>query len=203
MTRPTSPEAFRRDLARQRLEDIAFLPRYQVAFRPDGTLICIDEQGNEPDEETGRLLAQALTRRFAPHWYVYIGKRRSGDAYKIGISQNPQGRARKLGINLTHVIECGSRKHARDVERYLHALFTDTQRELRREWFMLEREDVEQIKAFDISAEVFDLCWEAYMTLYAFDEAGIDEETRKENAREFRRLMRERLNREMKVESEK
>jgi hypothetical protein len=39
MTRPTSPEAFRRDLARQRLEDIAFLPRYQVAFRPDGTLI--------------------------------------------------------------------------------------------------------------------------------------------------------------------
>jgi hypothetical protein len=193
MSRAASPEEFRRDIARQRLEEIAFLQRYQMAFRPDGTLICVDENGNEPDEETGRLLAQSLNRRFAPRWYVYIGKRRSGDAYKIGISQNPNSRARKLGINITHVIECGSRKHARDVERYLHALFTDTQRELKREWFTLEREDVEQIKEFDISAEVFDLCWEAYMTLYAFDEAGIDESTRKENAREFRRLMRERL----------
>jgi len=193
MPHAASPEEFRRESARQHLEEIAFLQRYQIAFRADGTLICIDENGYEPDEETGRLLAQALNRRFAPHWYVYIGRRRSGDAYKIGISQNPQGRARKLGINLTHVIECGSRKHARDVERYLHALFTDTQRDLKREWFTLESEDVEQIKEFDISAEVFDLCWEAYMTLYAFDEAGIDDELRKENAREFRRLMRERL----------
>ncbi len=193
MSNAVSPEEFRRDIARQHLEEIAYLQRYQVAFRPDGTLICIDEQGYEPDEQTGRLLAQALNRRFALHWYVYIGKRRTGDAYKIGISQNPNGRARKLGINITHVIECGSRKHARDIEKYLHALFTDTQRELKREWFTLEREDMEQIKEFDISAEVFDLCWEAYMTVYAFDEAGIDEETRKENAREFRRLMRERL----------
>jgi hypothetical protein len=193
MPNAVSPEEFRRDIARTHLEEIAFLQRYQLAFRPDGTLICIDENGNEPDEQTGRALAQAINRRFAPHWYVYIGKRRSGDAYKIGISQNPQRRASKLAINLTHVIECGSRKHARDIERYLHALFTDTARDLKREWFTLEREDVEQIKGFDISAEVFDLCWEVYMTIYAFDEAGIDEETRQENAREFRRLMRERL----------
>jgi hypothetical protein len=192
MSNPISPEEFRRDIARQRLEEIAFLQRYQLAFRPDGTLICIDEQGYEPDEQTGRLLAQALNRRFAPHWYVYIGKRRSGDAYKIGISQNPQGRARKLAINLTHVIECGSRKHAREVEKYLHAIFTDTARDLKREWFTLEREDVEQIKEFDISAEVFDLCWEAYISVYAFDE-DMDDELRKENVREFRRLMRERF----------
>jgi hypothetical protein len=193
MTNAVSPEEFRRQSARQHLDEIAYLQRYQLAFRPDGSLICIDENGYEPDEQTGRLLAQALNRRFAPHWYVYIGKRRSGDAYKIGISQNPQRRASKLGINISHVIECGSRKHARDIERYLHALFTDTARDLKREWFTLEREDVEQIKEFDISAEVFDLCWEAYMTIYAFDEAGIDEETRQENAREFRRLMKERL----------
>src|SRR5689334_12610955 len=126
MPNAVSPEEFRREIARQHLDEIAFLQRYQMAFRPDGTLICIDENGNEPDEQTGRALAQAINRRFAPHWYVYIGKRRSGDAYKIGISQNPQRRAIKLAINLTHVIECGSRKHARDIERYLHALFTAT-----------------------------------------------------------------------------
>ncbi|NWF69084.1 MAG: GIY-YIG nuclease family protein [Chloroflexi bacterium] len=191
MSASLTPEEFRRQIAQQRLVEINMLHSYRVALRSDGSLLCLDDDGQEPDEETGRRLAAALARRYAPHWYVYIGRRKSGDAYKIGISQNPQGRARKLGIRLTHVIECGSRKHARDIEKHLHALFTDAQRELKREWFTLEREDIEQIKAFDISAEVFDLYFDTYMALYGFDDAEMDAQRRQENAREFRRLLRE------------
>ena len=76
--------------------------------------------------------------------YVYLIK--SGDYHKIGLTRrNPRTRLKELttpeGVSLVHVIETTDPEGC---EKFLHEEFKHQRAE--REWFKLDKEDVEWIK---------------------------------------------------------
>src|SRR5689334_14131590 len=89
------------------LEELAKYQSYRVALSDKGYLIFLDDEGNIPDAEIGRAIAQSFARRYPDKWYIYLAKYSSFPSiYKIGISTNPEIRAYQLSLKLIHTIEC-------------------------------------------------------------------------------------------------
>lgn len=99
-------------------------------------------EAKEPAQQTPPTLEQ----------YIYVVQ--ADTAFKIGISNNPQARIHTIrGCNpveievvlLAKMPEC-SRETVEQIEKELHTMFANKQ--IRGEWFRLEPEDIEQIKAY-------------------------------------------------------
>ena len=110
--------------------------------------------------------------------FVYLVNQPGTDIYKIGHTKNLRGRMGDiLGANPFSSIEYAFIGSMAD-EKHLHRTFSD--RRVRREWFVLHREDIEWITAF--FSEKYTPSMGEYFRLFAKEVAVIVNASIKENS---------------------
>lgn len=102
-----------------------------------------------------QLLLAKLHRAEMPG-YVYLGygdpswpPNESVTYYKIGSTQNPDGRMSFGMRDILHVIRCDTRKDAFRLESFFHRLFLLKRLPWEKEWFALKDADLPKFTVFD------------------------------------------------------
>lgn len=91
---------------------------YQIKTH-NGRLVIFDADG-EVDAKTARKIIKALRQSYPVKHWVYIGYHPAKKLYKVGITANVERRARQLGIEIRHTVECPDFSHAYDIEQVIH-----------------------------------------------------------------------------------
>jgi hypothetical protein len=104
---------------------------------------------------SAQVLINALSRQYPVTAYVYVGYSHSKQQYKIGKSRNPERRALQLSIEMLHKIPCCTVKEADEIEEMLHRRLQS--KRIQGEWFSLSSDDIQKLKQYRVSADVFGL----------------------------------------------
>lgn len=173
---------------RQRnLEDLGKYQSYHVALSDKGYLLFLDDDGNIPNAEIGRAIAQAFARYHPPKWYIYLADQPMNCLYKIGISTDPQKRAYQLSLRLLHTIECKSKDIAVWSEMRVHANFIYLKKHIHLEWFELDNEDVERFKSWTTTNQLLDACVDNYSKVLGW--FSDEPEDRQKTMSKYRKLI--------------
>lgn len=108
-------------------------------------------------------------QRLAPHYVYLVSKWFGNNTFgysleKIGVTDNPERRAKELGGDLYHLIECSLDDRIK-VERVLQGYYIEKGKWEKDEWFQLEYEDIKFIKSLETVDDVLDRC-ETYLDWY-------------------------------------
>ncbi len=121
----------------------------EVAYRVierNGKTTIVDAEGQTVPPAIAKTLGQSLVDTALGKSYVYISEPREDGACKIGRTEDLARRAKELGVEFQHTIECDlyGEKSSSVVESELHKFFSEAR--LDGEWFDLLEADIWLLK---------------------------------------------------------
>lgn len=125
--------------------------KYLRVIEKKGKMFIVDINGNPLQPAEAKLVGASLVNTATGKSYVYVGKRQSDGAYKIGRTEDITRRQKELGITFDIVFECDLYGDFSSVklEAALHRAFEDEW--IEGEWFRLTATDISIIQTIRTS----------------------------------------------------
>jgi hypothetical protein len=124
---------------------------YRVKIDQNKKAYIVDQEGNKLDPERHMEIAETIMLTAQQPRYVYFGWSETKQCHKIGISVDPGRRSGELDIEILFTIKCQmwGELSALNIEQSLHSIFKMAGRHVEREWFHLNKADLQLLNQGD------------------------------------------------------
>lgn len=147
---------------------------FEICMTSEGPVI-VDQDGKPVNKESGYLLLNMLTLRYAMKSWVYLGYSPKTELYKIGRTSTLERRAKELQIDIIHTIGFPRLSEAESSEKQLQEKFS--RKCVYGEWFKLTDQDIKFIKQYGVGGQYLgfrlhpdlERWWEIFQSLPPFE----------------------------------
>jgi hypothetical protein len=123
------------------------MTKYYRVKVTDSAAYLVDDDNKLLSPDLCRMIGMLLVQTAEAPTYLYIGKRfhsATKDHWKIGISKEPDRRAKELDMSIFHQVKCSGwgKLSANKIESALHKIYTIVGKRVENEWYDLTPYDV-------------------------------------------------------------